>query len=128
MRGKFRFPRRINAGKREEKFLEAVNDDLNMPQGLAVLWGVIRNDKLTSLEKMNLVTDFNRVLGLDLDKDIEAGNTKVPQEVMELVEKRIAAKKAKDFKKADELRDELKSLGWEVVDKKDGVEVKQIGK
>jgi len=111
-----------------EKFLEAVNDDLNMPQGLAVLWGVIRNDKLTSLEKMNLVTDFNRVLGLDLDKDIEAGNTNVPEEVMELVEKRIAAKKAKDFKKADELRDELKSLGWEVVDKKDGVEVKQIGK
>jgi len=111
-----------------EKFLEAVNDDLNMPQALAVLWGVIRNDKLTSIEKMNLVNDFNRVLGLDLDKDIEAGNTNVPEEVMELVEKRIAAKKAKDFKKADELRDELKSRGWEVVDKKDGVEVKEIGK
>ena len=111
-----------------EKFLEAVNDDLNMPQALAVLWGVIRNDKLTSIEKMNLVNDFNRVLGLDLDKDIEAGNTNVPEEVMELVEKRIAAKKSKDFKKADELRDELKSLGWEVVDKKDGVEVKEIGK
>lgn len=111
-----------------DKFTEAVNDDLNMPQALAVLWGVIRNDKLTSIEKMNLVNDFNRVLGLDLDKDIEAGNTNVPKEVMDLVEKRIAAKKAKDFKKADELRDELKSLGWEVVDKKDGVEVKEIGK
>ncbi len=112
----------------KDKFNEAVNDDLNMPQALAVLWGVIRNDKLSSIEKMNLVNDFNRVLGLDLDKDIEAGNTNVPKEVMELVEKRIAAKKAKDFKKADELRDELKSLGWEVVDKKDGVEVKTIGK
>lgn len=111
----------------KEKFLEAVNDDLNMPQALAVLWGVVRNDKLTSIEKMNLVNDFNRVLGLDLDKDIEAGNTNVPAEVMELVEKRIAAKKAKDFKKADALRDELKALGWEVLDKKDGVEVKQIG-
>ncbi|HAX49296.1 MAG TPA: cysteine--tRNA ligase, partial [Bacteroidetes bacterium] len=111
-----------------EKFLEAVNDDLNMPQALAVLWGVVRNDKLSSIEKMNLVNDFNRVLGLDLDKDIEAGNTNVPAEIMELVEKRIAAKKAKDFKKADSLRDELKSLGWEVLDKKDGVEVKEIGK
>jgi cysteinyl-tRNA synthetase len=109
------------------KFTEAVNDDLNMPQALAVLWGVIRNDKLTNIEKMNLVYDFNRVLGLDLDKDIEAGKTNVPAEVMKLVDKRIAAKKAKDFKKADELRDELKALGWEVVDKKDGVEVKQIG-
>lgn len=110
-----------------EKFLEAVNDDLNMPQALAALWGVVRNDKLTSIEKKNLINDFNRVLGLDLDKDIEAGNSNVPAEVMELVEKRIAAKKAKDFKKADSLRDELKALGWEVVDKKDGVEVKQIG-
>ena len=109
-----------------EKFLEAVNDDLNMPQALAALWGVIRNDKLSSIEKMNLVNDFNRVLGLDLDKDIEAGNTNVPAEIMELVEKRIAAKKAKDFKKADALRDELKAMGWEVLDKKDGVEVKQI--
>jgi cysteinyl-tRNA synthetase len=108
------------------KFTEAVNDDLNMPQALAVLWGVIRNDKLSSIEKMNLVNDFNRVLGLDLDKDIEAGNTNVPAEIMELVEKRIAAKKAKDFKKADALRDELKALGWEVLDKKDGVEVKQV--
>lgn len=109
-----------------DKFLEAVNDDLNMPQALAVLWGVVRNDKLTSIEKKNLINDFNRVLGLDLDKDIEAGNTNVPAEIMELVEKRIAAKKAKDFKKADVLRDELKALGWEVVDKKDGVEVKSI--
>ncbi|KXK49624.1 MAG: cysteinyl-tRNA synthetase, partial [Chlorobi bacterium OLB5] len=109
-----------------EKFLEAVNDDLNMPQALAVLWGVVRNDKLTSIEKKNLINDFNRVLGLDLDKDLEAGNTNVPAEIMELVEKRIAAKKARDFKKADSLRDELKALGWEVLDKKDGVEVKQI--
>lgn len=109
-----------------EKFLEAVNDDLNMPQALAALWGVVRNDKLTSIEKKNLINDFNRVLGLDLDKDIEAGNTNVPAEIMELVEKRIAAKKSKDFKKADSLRDELKALGWEVVDKKDGVEVKSI--
>lgn len=109
-----------------DKFLEAVNDDLNMPQALAVLWGVVRNDKLSAVEKMKLVNDFNRVLGLDLDKDIEAGSTNVPAEIMELVEKRIAAKKAKDFKKADALRDELKSLGWEVLDKKDGVEVKQV--
>lgn len=110
----------------KEKFTEAVNDDLNMPQALAVLWGVIRNDKLSSVEKMNLVNDFNRVLGLDLDKDIEAGNLNVPAEIMELVEKRIAAKKSKDFKKADAIRDELKALGWEVLDKKDGFEVRSI--
>jgi cysteinyl-tRNA synthetase len=114
--------------KERDKFREAVNDDLNMPQALAVLWGVVRSDKLTSIEKMNLVNDFNIVLGLDLDKDIEPLKTEVPAEVMALVEERIAAKKAKDFKKADKLRDKLKELGWEVLDKKDGVEVKAIGK
>ena len=109
-----------------DKFREAVNDDLNMPQALAVLWGVVRSDKLTSIEKMNLVNDFERVLGLDLDKDAEPVKTEVPEEVMQLVEERISAKKSKDFKKADKLRDKLKELGYEVVDKKNGVEVKSI--
>ena len=107
--------------------MEAVNDDLNMPQALAVLWGVVRNEKLKSIEKLNLIIDFDRVLGLDLDKLIEQPKTDVPDEIMELVNKRVAAKKSKNFAKADELRDELKSLGWEVLDKKDGVEVKKIG-
>jgi len=111
----------------KEKFMEAVNDDLNMPQALAVLWGVVRNEKLKSIEKLNLIIDFDRVLGLDLDKLIEQPKTDVPDEIMELVNKRVAAKKSKNFAKADELRDELKSLGWEVLDKKDGVEVKKIG-
>jgi cysteinyl-tRNA synthetase len=107
--------------------MEAVNDDLNMPQALAVLWGVVRNEKLKSIEKLNLIIDFDRVLGLDLDKEVEQPKADVPDEIMELVNKRIAAKKSKNFAKADELRDELKSLGWEVLDKKDGVEVKKIG-
>lgn len=111
----------------KEKFMEAVNDDLNMPQAIAVLWGVVRNEKLKSIEKLNLIIDFDRVLGLDLNKDVEQTKADVPDEIMELVNKRIAAKKSKDFKKADELRDELKSMGWEVLDKKDGVEVKKIG-
>lgn len=111
----------------KEKFMEAVNDDLNMPQAIAVLWGVVRNEKLSSIEKLNLIIDFNRVLGLDLDKTVEEPKADVPEEIMELVNDRIAAKKSKNFAKADELRDKVKSLGYEIVDKKDGVEVKKIG-
>jgi cysteinyl-tRNA synthetase len=110
----------------KEKFTEAVNDDLNMPQALAVMWGVVRDEKLREIEKLNLLYDFNRVLGLDLDKIEEEKSAEAPAEVMELVQKRIEAKKAKDFKRADELRDEVKSLGWEIIDKKDGVEVKKV--
>ncbi len=109
----------------KEKFTEAVNDDLNMPQALAVLWGVVRDEKLREIEKLNLLYDFNRVLGLDLDK-AEEEKQDAPAYIMDMVNERIAAKKAKDFKLADELRDKVKELGWEIVDKKDGAEVKAI--
>ena len=110
----------------QNDFMEAINDDLNMPQALAVLWGVVRDEKLGAAGKLNLIYDFDRVLGLDLDKEIEENPADVPREIMEMVNQRIAAKKAKDFKLADELRDKVKSLGWEIADKKDGVEVKKI--
>jgi cysteinyl-tRNA synthetase len=116
----------IPAGVRKE-FKEAVNDDLNMPQALAVMWGVVRDEKLTDFEKLNLLYDFNSVLGLDLHKITEEKNdTEVPEEVMQLINKRIEAKNAKDFKLADELRAKVKELGYDIVDKKEGAEVKKI--
>ncbi|MCC6865591.1 MAG: cysteine--tRNA ligase [Ignavibacteria bacterium] len=110
----------------KEKFTQAVNDDLNMPQAIAVLWGVIRNENLSSAEKKNLIDSFDRVLGLDLDKDNKTGDEIIPSEILEIVNERITAKKGKDFKKADELRGKLKDMGYEIVDKKDGAEVKKI--
>lgn len=107
-------------------FNEAVNDDLNMPQALAVMWGVVRDEELTPAAKLTLLYDFDKVLGLDLDKVTEEKSADVPADVMDLVNQRIAAKKAKDFKLADELRARVKEMGWEIVDKKDGVEVKKI--
>lgn len=109
-----------------QRFAEAVNDDLNMPQALAVLWGVVRDESLTDIVKLNLIYDFDRVFGLELDKAAEGKTDEVPLEIMEIVNARIEAKKAKNFKLADELRDEVKKLGWEIIDKKDGVEVKKI--
>jgi cysteinyl-tRNA synthetase len=49
----------------------------------------------------------------------------IPAEVKELVEKRIKAKKDKNFKLADEIRNKVKEMGYELIDKKDGVEVKK---
>lgn len=110
----------------KENFNEAVNDDLNMPQALAVMWGVVRDEELTPAAKLSLLYDFDKVLGLDLDKVTGEKSADVPADVMNLVNQRIAAKKAKDFKLADELRARVKEMGWEIVDKKDGVEVKKV--
>lgn len=112
-----------------EKFLEAVNDDLNMPVAMSVLWDLIRSNAVSSEDRLSAVLDFDRILGLKLD---EAGKKlpaedEIPSEVKDLAEKRAAAKKAKDYKSADELRSKINSLGFDVLDRKDGYELKKSG-
>ena len=110
----------------KQKFLESINDDLNMPEVLAVLWGVVRDEKLSAKARLELIYDFDKVLGLDLEKSEEKKSGEAPEEVMSLVNQRTEAKKAKNFKLADELRAKVKEMGWEIVDKKEGAEVKSI--
>lgn len=109
----------------KNRFNGAVNDDLNIPESLAVLWEAIRDEKLNPAEKLGLVYDFDKVLGLRL-KDVEEKKTEVPDEVMKLVEERNKARKKKDFKLADEIRKKIKEMGYELIDKKDAVEVKKL--
>lgn len=105
-------------------FLEKINDDLNMPETMAVMWDMLKDDKLSSGEKLEIALDFDKVLGLELDKDEqEKKNEIIPDEIYSLVEKRNEAKKNKDFKSADELRNLIKEKGYEIKDTKDGVEI-----
>jgi cysteinyl-tRNA synthetase len=112
--------------KYHERFSAAVNDDLNMPEALAVMWDTFREAKLPPQTKLDLIFDFDRVLGLSLDLAAVKKENKIPDEVKKLVDQRNEAKKAKDFKLADELRGKIKELGYEVVDKKGGAEIKII--
>ena len=111
----------------KQRFLEAINDDLNIPAGLAVMWDVVRNDLLSPAARLELLYDFDKVFGLELKDVKEKSGADVPEEVMSLVNQRIEAKKNKDFKLADELRNKVKEMGYVIVDKKDGVEVTKSG-
>jgi cysteinyl-tRNA synthetase len=111
----------------KQRFLESINDDLNIPAGLAVMWDVVRNDLLSPKARLELLYDFDTVFGLGLKDVKEKSGDDIPEEVMTLVNQRIEAKKAKDFKLADELRNKVKEMGYVIVDKKDGVEVKKSG-
>ena len=73
-------------------------------------------------ERRWLLLDFDYVLGLDLDRVWATGTSSddTPAEVRELVEARAVARNARDFTRADALRDELATLGWDVVDGPDG--------
>ncbi|MEI7484787.1 MAG: cysteine--tRNA ligase [Ignavibacteriota bacterium] len=113
-----------NVFKYKEKFYECINDDLNISEGLALTWDVLKDETLSADEKIFLVNDFNKILGLELDK-IEADS--IPEEIVELANKRREAKANKDFKLSDEIRDKIKALGYELLDKKGGeFDIKKI--
>ena len=94
-----------------EDFNRAVEDDLNTPRALAVLWGLLKEGPATT-ETLAAVFDMDKVLGLGLENADGGGiDEKFAQEIEELIEKRLQAKKARDFTTADNIRQNLKSRG-----------------
>jgi cysteinyl-tRNA synthetase len=102
------------------RFLEAINDDLNMPRAMAVVQEMLKSS-LGDNDKYATILDYDRVLGLSLDqvdKPIE-----LPQEIKNLVAERQAARDAKDWVASDRLRDTIQNLGYLVQDTKEGMQV-----
>ncbi|MGV8150307.1 MAG: CysS/YqeB C-terminal domain-containing protein, partial [Candidatus Woesearchaeota archaeon] len=106
-------------------FLDAINDDLNMPRALAVLWSVVRDKDLMDSEKLHLIFEFDKVFGLDLVNIVE-DIVEIPDEIRKIVDERQIARKNKDFKKSDELRDLLKDKGYLIDDTSDGMKIRKI--
>ncbi len=112
----------------EKRFLEKINDDLNMPEAMSVLWDMLKDDDLNSSDKLALINQFDEIFGLGLDKiEPENNEAEIPEEVRLLVEKRMQAKKNKDFKSADEIRNEIRMKGFDILDTKEGVQIKKFG-
>ena len=109
----------------KQKFLEAINDDLNMPLAMSVVWDVVKNPNKSN-ELANLLKDFDRVLGLKIDEKIEEKQDEIPQEVLNLVEERKKARNEKNWILSDKLRDKINSLGYNVKDTKESMEIEKI--
>ncbi len=103
-----------------ERFVAAVSEDMAMPSAIAVAHAVAGADDLEPAQRRALLLDFDRVLGLDLDRAPDATTEALPEGVDELLTRRAAARDARDFVAADALRDELAALGVEVRDTPDG--------
>ena len=108
----------------EQRFHEAINDDLNMPVAMSVVWEVIKNPK-KSKDFAKLLLKFDTVLGLEIDKQEET--VQIPEEIIELAEKRKIAREQKNWAESDRLRDEILSRGYCIKDNKEGYEV-EFGK
>lgn len=107
--------------KYRKEFEDAINDDLNTPLALGILWSMLKENK--SIDIYNLAQEFDKVLGLDLNKELEKEEVKIPAEIIELCEKRLTAKKERNFTLADELRNQVENKGFSILDKKDGFEI-----
>ena len=108
----------------EERFHKAINDDLNMPSAMGVVWEVVRNEK-KSKKLADLLLKFDTVLGLKIDEQKEQKQEEIPEEILKLVEERKIARENKDWKKSDELRELIQEKGFEIKDTKQGVEIKR---
>lgn len=107
----------------EEKFHEAINDDLNMPVAMSVVWDVVKNP-IKSKKFADLLLKFDTVLGLDIDK--EEKKEEIPEEIKKLLEERKEARLNKNWELSDKLRDEIKDKGYLVKDSKDGMQIEKL--
>lgn len=118
------------AGEAKAKFIAAMEDDLNTPDALAALFEFVKEintlsdaaDKASLEAAAKTFDELAGVLGLLYNRKSAA----VPAEVTALVEERAAAKKAKDWAKADAIRAQLAEMGWSVMDTAKGPQISKM--
>ena len=113
-------------GEREEldrRFRHAVATDLDMPQALVVLNEAAASPALSPGDKQSLLASWDAVLGLDLGR-LARQRWQPSADIQELIRRRDEARNRKDYETSDGLRDELSSMGLEVMDTPDGTKVR----
>ena len=107
----------------ENRFHQAINDDLNMPLAMSVVWEAVKYaDKSPKIAK--LLEKFDTVLGIKITEKKE--QEAIPEEILELVEQRKKAREEKNWAKSDRLRDLISEKGYAVKDTKEGMEVNPL--
>ena len=102
------------------RFADAISDDLGTPRAVAVAHEVASAPDLEPAQKRALLADFDRVMGVDVSARADGDGGELPEGAAELLERRAAAREARDFATSAALRDDLAALGVEVRDTSDG--------
>ena len=104
----------------ENRFHQAINDDLNMPLAISVVWEAVKLPQ-KSKKVAELLKKFDSVLGIKIDKEQE--QEQIPQEILDLVEQRKKAREEKNWAESDRIRDLISEKGYTVKDTKNGIEI-----
>jgi cysteinyl-tRNA synthetase len=112
----------IGCAEYEVRFLEAINDDLNTPKALAVMWDLLKDKEMPAGAKKRSLLKFDTVLGLGL---AEIKQIKIPGRVKKLVQERQSARDRQAWAEADQLRQQIAAEGFNVEDTPAGPVVKK---
>ena len=120
--------KKLNVASYRKRFEQAVADDLNTSQALAAVWSMIHSyhkipERYRAKDILTFLYDVDRVLGLGL-KEVRV--VKIPPMILDLAHEREVWRKAKDWKKADEIRDKIIAAGYSLEDTPEGPRVKKI--
>jgi len=127
-----------------KEFIKAINDDLNMPRALSILWNLLRDVK--AYGKRNTAKEMDKVLGLNIRPEIiirpPVGKIKIrgespvikvikgpretPKNIIKILKDREKARNEKNWQKADELRQKIKKFGYLIEDTKEGPKINPV--
>ncbi|MBU0546671.1 cysteine--tRNA ligase [Patescibacteria group bacterium] len=107
----------------KDKFIQAINDDLDMPQALAIMWHLVKDETISNQEKYHLLIKFDKIFGLGLNK---VKKTRIPRKIRELVVQREKYRLEKNWVKSDEMRKEIEILGYGIEDSVQGTKIVKI--
>ena len=110
--------------KYKEEFQNAMDNNLNTSLALTCIYNVLKSD-VNDYTKYKLIEEFDEVLSLDLTTNDNA-HMDIDEEIKKLIEERNIAKKNKDYKRADEIRNELMDMGIKIIDTREGTTFERI--
>lgn len=116
---------KIGCAEYEQRFFDSINDDINTPQALAVMWEMIDDESIPSSAKAESLLRFDQVLGLGLDLYVNKP-VLIPEEIALLVEQREQARAQKNFHLSDDLRMQIEQKGFFVEDTQHGSKLRQV--
>ncbi len=106
-----------DAEKYKQDFTRLINDDLDTPKALALVWDMIKDEDVSLENRKEALLTFDKVLGLELNK---SQSFEIPDNVQNLIALRETARISKDFTKSDELRAEIEGFGFDIKDTPEG--------
>jgi len=114
---------KVGCAEFEQRFRDAVNQDLNLPEALSIVWEMVKSDYPSSAKKRSLLT-MDKILGLGL-AEYKEEEIEIPKEIKLLIEKREKLRKEENFTEADRVRAEIEGKGYQVEDLGKGFRVKK---